>query len=440
VEPRVALLEYFVTETRTLVFLARDTFDAPRVHEVRDPASGRAVGAAALRDCLDRLMLDFHGLPPGWDAGLETARWERALALEPRVTHAARRGGALVQRDLLKPVFGYELTYWEQLGGALLPAVLRAEIDDCELLCIVPHGPLHALPFAALRWSETQRLVERFALCHAPSATVLRHCRARAGALEAARQGRAARWLVAAVAAEDDAEPDDFERDGELLAALAADGGARLTRLVGPVASVGIDTGVDAAVDTTAGVDGVRPVTKRALREALAEQDVVHLACHGVFGLRDDAGSLDDSGLLVSNDGRRPPLARLRALPAEAQGDFLLSAREVLGLQLAARLVTLRACSSGRSLRRAGDELDGLVRAVLQAGASALIAGLWDVHKASSRRLLGDFYRYWLDPADPQPAWRALQRAQLALLHDADDARLRHPFHWAPFILVGHWS
>jgi CHAT domain-containing protein len=124
----------------------------------------------------------------------------------------------------------------------------------------------------------------------------------------------------------------------------------------------------------------------------------------------------------------------------EERGHFFLTAREIFDLRLNnTDIVTLRACSSGRSLVTAGDELIGLSRAFLYAGTPSLIVTLWNVYIQSSYKLLKEFYRLWLDKSNPMPKWKALQLAQIALLKDPDTEKFHHPYHWAPIILIGDW-
>jgi CHAT domain-containing protein len=416
----VALLEYFTSEEKTLVFLALAGLEAPLVFEVRD-ATGRAVTAGHLRLCLERLIVDFHGLPTGWDAdAARFAHSKEALALAPAV-NAAKRSKDIKERNLDNPAFAYQLTYWEEMSRALLPAGLRDQLGRCKLLCIVPHGPLHALPFAALRWSDDTYLIERFGLCQVPSASVLRYCRSQNRRRRTEPEHRPRRCLVAAVASDDDPDPREFEADGDTLAQLflAAGEGREVVRLIG--------------AETT---EANRPASKAAVLGAMGGCDLIHLACHGLFeaGLgRPDP--LDDAGLLVSDGHARPPLGGLHRLPPDERAAYFLSAREMFAVPLAADLVTLRACSSGRAQVQSGDELLGLVRALLYAGAPSLIVSLWNVNRRSSQRLLSEFYRRWLDGEAP-PKWRALQQAQRGLL---EDSRYAHPYHWAPFVLVGDW-
>jgi CHAT domain-containing protein len=77
----------------------------------------------------------------------------------------------------------------------------------------------------------------------------------------------------------------------------------------------------------------------------------------------------------------------------------------------------------------AGDELVGLVRGFLYAGAAALLVSLWDIDDAATALLMGHFYRHLRQGGSKS---EALQRA-VAATRQANP----HPFYWAPFILVG---
>ena len=79
----------------------------------------------------------------------------------------------------------------------------------------------------------------------------------------------------------------------------------------------------------------------------------------------------------------------------------------------------------------AGDEILGLARGLLYAGARTLLLTLWDVHDQSTAEFMQSFYAH-LDASHPQRA----------LAHQAATLRVRgdrpHPFHWAPFVLLGN--
>jgi CHAT domain-containing protein len=419
--PRLAILEYVVGPDTTHVLLIKQGFDQPLIFEARDERGG--VPRRMLELCAARLLIDFHGLPGDWDLEPNPALRE-ALGLTPAVP-AAKRNKAVLERNLAIPGFHYEMDYWTGLGSRLFPAPLRPHLEDCEVLLVIPHGPLHALPFAALRWGENQYLVERFGLAHAPSLSVLRQCRARSARRTRGGSSAPQSALAAAIAAANDTNPATFEADAERLAEICRteSPATRVVRMTGPKPE-----------------DGRLPASKTGIVEEAPAHELIHFACHGVFG-GDQSFDPLDSGLLFSDGEKALSLADAAAMTPQARHRWILSARDIFALRLRADLVTLRACSSGRSARQSGDELVGLTRAVLYAGAASLIVSLWNVNQKSSQLLLSAFYETWLkpEPADGCGAvakWKALQQAQIELLRHG----YAHPFHFAPFILVGDWA
>jgi CHAT domain-containing protein len=89
----------------------------------------------------------------------------------------------------------------------------------------------------------------------------------------------------------------------------------------------------------------------------------------------------------------------------------------------------LSACESARNQILAGDELVGLARGFLGAGASTLAASLWLVQDETTSWLMEDWYARLHDGANRACA---LRDAQLAL-----KKKCPHPYYWAPFVLIG---
>jgi CHAT domain-containing protein len=108
--------------------------------------------------------------------------------------------------------------------------------------------------------------------------------------------------------------------------------------------------------------------------------------------------------------------------------DQWLLAADIMQWQLSGALVTLSACESGRSQVLAGDEVIGLTRAVLGAGAATLVVSLWLVQDETTAALMS----MWYEQARQIGRAAALRNAQLEL-----KAKYPHPYYWAPFVLVG---
>lgn len=144
----------------------------------------------------------------------------------------------------------------------------------------------------------------------------------------------------------------------------------------------------------------------RSLAEYLPVSDIVHIASHAVF--RQD----------------NPMFSAFRL------ADTWLNFYDVCTLRIPAALVTLSGCSTGASRIYAGDEILGLVRGFLTAGATALVVSLWAVNDPATARLMTAFYELLQQGCPPRQALRA---AALRLREEYE-----HPYYWAPFVFIGH--
>ena len=92
---------------------------------------------------------------------------------------------------------------------------------------------------------------------------------------------------------------------------------------------------------------------------------------------------------------------------------YKLYARDVAQVPLRAELVTVSACRSAGERSYSGEGLIGFSWAFLRAGASRVIAGLWDVDDRSTVQLMDDLYA---KIAAGDTAAHALREAKLALI------------------------
>lgn len=145
--------------------------------------------------------------------------------------------------------------------------------------------------------------------------------------------------------------------------------------------------------------------TLGVLREKGPDAGLLHIATHGVY--RQD----------------NPMFSGIRL------GDGYVNLCDLYQLRLSAKLVTLSGCATGMNFVAAGDELLGLQRGLFRAGATSLLLSLWDVHDRSTAELMQEFYRGYIRG---EPAALSLQRAMQNLRRE-----VRHPYFWAPFVLVG---
>lgn len=234
-------------------------------------------------------------------------------------------------------------------------------------LVIVPQGLLHRVPFQALHNGE-QSVVDRWELTLAPSASL---------------------WYTLC-----QHPPVAVGRD-VLLMGVPEPGIAQVAQELQTLSE---------ALPGAHVFCGAAATRETFHREAPGKQ-LIHLATHGLF--RAD----------------NPLFSGLRF------ADSWLLARDLYGIRLDAELVTLSACRTGVSEVAPGDELFGLVRGFLAAGAKALAVSLWPADDRATAQLMPLFYRALLAGAAPSAALRSAQQ-QLRKLYP-------HPYHWAAFCLIG---
>jgi CHAT domain-containing protein len=111
--------------------------------------------------------------------------------------------------------------------------------------------------------------------------------------------------------------------------------------------------------------------------------------------------------------------------------DGALTADEAETLALEGATVVLSACETGVAEQARGDEMIGLVRAFLVAGAARVVASQWPVDDAVTKSFMTTFYAS-LARGDGTAA--ALASAQSATRADRP-----HPVFWAAFTLWGGW-
>ncbi|PFX14357.1 Tetratricopeptide repeat protein 28 [Stylophora pistillata] len=107
----------------------------------------------------------------------------------------------------------------------------------------------------------------------------------------------------------------------------------------------------------------------------------------------------------------------------------ILTAEEVMGLELNANLVVLSCCENGLG-KVTGDGLLGLSRAFLADGAACVIVTLWKIDDGPASELMMSFHREYKASRD---AAVSLERS-MKILKSKEDTR--SPQHWAAFSII----
>ena len=276
--------------------------------------------------------------------------------------------------------FNLGKAYIEKFGPALLEATtehlnelyqelitpLEPALKDRHSIILVPHGFMHYVPFHAL-YDGREYMIDKYEISYAPSATIYQSC-------SAVRCQRVADPLVIGI-------PDE-----------------RAPQILDEVRDV-------ASVFTNAKVLVGEEATANRLRELSPTAKLIHIASHGSF--RHD----------------NPMFSSIQL------GDTWLNLFDIYNLRTSAELITLSGCGTGMSKVVGGDELVGLVRGFLYAGARSLVVSLWDVHDQTTASLMKNFYS---NLAGGRTRWDSLRSAILGLKQSQP-----HPYYWAPFIGIG---
>ena len=332
---------------------------------------------------------------------------------------------AITRSDLSRQVFEAlsAIETRDPNADALLAALygvlvkpLEADLrqSGAEVIMLNLGGFLRYLPFAALR-SDHGYLIEDYALAiDTPAAQTKFEAADRAAAV-AAGFGVTGEHTgfspLPGVAAELEAIFEGHDRQGELAGAPKLDA----------------------------------EFTADSLKAALKQRPaLLHVASHFKFV----PGNETDSFLLLG-DGAPLTLEQIR----KGRG-FRFGGVDLL---------TLSACETAKGTDAEGDEVESFGALAQKNGASAVMATLWPIADEASGHLMAAFYRGLVD--DGLDKADALRRAQVAMLRGqpvesvtlsvraatetgeeaaaeaapASPAGTRHPYYWAPFILMGNW-
>jgi CHAT domain-containing protein len=251
-----------------------------------------------------------------------------------------------------------------------------AALRGKKRLVIVPDGPLWNLPFQALVSPQGRHLIEDFSVFYAPS-------------------------LTAVFAMQHLTRPS--RAPGHTLLAMAA-----LPETTAEAQEIGKVYGAP----SSAMLLGDR-VDKQRWNAEAPKYRILHLATHGV---------------LNSNS----PLASYLVM----KNDDVLTAREILKMNLEADITVLSACETARGRFRFGEGLIGMSWAFLVAGTPTTVVSQWKVDSASTSQLMVAFHKNLKVKSDQPLTGRAdaLREAALQLIATP---QYKHPFYWAGFVMIG---
>jgi len=254
-----------------------------------------------------------------------------------------------------------------------LIAPVKSSLQTKKLL-VVPHGVLHYLPFYALS-DGNKWMIDQYSIRLLPSASVIRFIK------------------------------KNKHTDSRLLVLGNPDIGDTRMNLPGAEKEARqlskIWKGSEVLLRQNA--------SESAVRNLGSHYRFLHFASHGQFNSENPL----DSRLLLAPD---------------ANNDGSLTVGEMYDLTLNADLVTLSACETGLGKIANGDDVVGLTRGFLYAGASSIVASLWEVADEPTAYIMVAFYKNLKTMSKTE----ALRKAQIKTRK-----KYPHPLYWAAFQLTG---
>jgi len=364
-----------------------------------------------------------------------------------------------VPRSLRIQSEGEILAEYRELATALYRLAVKplaAELGDAETIFVAPDGELNRVAFETLTDEEGRFLIAGHSFAYLSSSSDFLR--------PAAEPGEGA-----VVFANPDFDLNHDQRDSQLAALIGddADSSTPMFRSVLDDATRGLTwkelpgTAKEAelitqlladarfgAVKTYTSAEALEELLKRVHRPRL-----LHLATHGYY-LPVPEGDLGPVDLVRESDQLAAPrtLGRLRREDNplyrsgivlsgansggdESSDDGWVTAEEVAMLDLeGTELVVLSACETGLADVRTGENVSGLRRAFLHAGARSLVSSLFKVPDLATHELMTEFYANLRDQ-DPCDALHEAQRAFIAAREKQYGAA--HPFFWGGFVFVG---
>ncbi|MEQ9355140.1 CHAT domain-containing protein [Coleofasciculus chthonoplastes] len=143
---------------------------------------------------------------------------------------------------------------------------------------------------------------------------------------------------------------------------------------------------------------------------------IVHFATHGQFS---------------SNPNETFILAWDKRIQVNELSHYLKSREESLPDPI--ELLVLSACQTANGDNRATLGLAGIT---VRAGARSTIGTLWEVSDKSTTDFIRLLYEQLTNSTEPMSKAEAIQRVQKEFLGHPN---YRHPYYWAPFVLIGNW-
>jgi len=317
----------------------------------------------------------------------------------------------------------------EQVANAAykkLFAPLEKELGGVRQVILSPDGALSAIPFGALR-DDKGYLVDRLSFRYISSGRELlnrpsQKPTTQPAVLVATRVPNQDQLLVAEKVGRDLAQ---MQKAKLTLGATEGQVLAQQSPIVLTLISHGYNGDVSKQGGMSARLPTQLPTQSKYPRLMANARDSTPLA-KLVMAEKEKTEELMNSSGLLMMPGPQGQTSRKQ--------DGRLTAVEVREMNLqGTKLVMLLTCKGAAGGLSFGQGVYGLRRSVLQAGAETVVGALWSVEESSASELAKKYMtKLWTD----KKATR-VGAMEAAMKEMREDPRYRHPYYWAPFVVMG---
>ena len=293
-------------------------------------------------------------------------------------------------------------------------------------IVVVPQGPFFSVPFAALLDESDRTLIERYSIRVAPSLKVLEQSSRKIANFPSGKD--------ALIVGNPQMPSIKLDEDSPLQ---------QLPTLLG----------AEAEALALADLLGTQPLTNQSatetyVRQQMSDARIIHLATHGILDNRNLALANIDLAEIIENEYAQSIqssnyiselanslLPGAVALTQSGAEDGLLTATEILGLELDAELIVMSACNTARGVSSESTVL-GLPYALGASGASRVVVSLWSVPDKPTQSLMQTFYADMKKQAETQQEVDPAAALRYAMLEIKQQEEFKDPVNWAGFALI----
>jgi CHAT domain-containing protein len=275
-----------------------------------------------------------------------------------------------------------------ELYNILFPQPIQSLMENENNVCIVPHGILHLLPFHVLS-DKLGYLIDTKNIFYSSSSSLLVYSLERGDSLN--------------------------RQENSVLGIGLQETDINTGKLLKEISQI--------YPEPLSHYFNLAEISQDSIISYMHRNSMILLYTHGKFNLQDPMSSYIELG---NNE--------------KLEASQIYKEIERQNLNLKAKLITLFACESGKGDVSISDEVLGLPRALIYAGAATVIVSLWSSSVTFSEQLALEFYKNIKKGSHKSEALRQAIKQAIELSNKENpETNYNHPYYWGPFVMYGDY-